>query len=178
MRWIAVFSWRFPLRLSRCRAWLEDHTGSGAVPFVASVRACRAEAIDAGGFAQDLRGRERTAATDREQRWRELLDQRGDLVFEPPDLDRQLATAFDEFAGDPGDEPIASLQHLGEPLQATDASERARRPPRVQVELVQMPAKTVDHARSLLHQILTVVDQQTHITLTPVQSCRRQTRFP
>ena len=32
MRWMAALSWRLPVRESRCRSRLPDHTGSGAVP--------------------------------------------------------------------------------------------------------------------------------------------------
>lgn len=37
------------------------------------------------------------------------------------------------------------------------------------VELVQMPAKTADHAGSLADQVLTMVDQEPQLTLGPVQ---------
>ena len=42
------------------------------------------------------------------------------------------------------------------------------------VELVQVPAKTADHAGSLAHQVFAVVDEQPHLALGPVQLGDRQ----
>jgi hypothetical protein len=88
MRCRAAFSCRLPLRLSRWRARFDDQTGSGATAVVAGVGVGALEAVDAGGLAEDLRGRERPAAADREQRRSELLDET--LTDRPTWLERSV----------------------------------------------------------------------------------------
>jgi hypothetical protein len=62
---------------------------------VAGVGVVGTEAHDAGGLADDLRGGERTATADRNQRGRELPDERRDLVRERVDLAVEIAKALD-----------------------------------------------------------------------------------
>jgi hypothetical protein len=88
-----------------------DGQWRGAV--VACVGVLALEAFDAGGLTEDLRCRQRPAAADRDQRGRELLDQRGDLALELVDLDRQRPAAIDEVAGDPGDGPLEGCPRVG-----------------------------------------------------------------
>jgi hypothetical protein len=65
---------------------------------VAGVCVGALESIDVGGFTEDLRRRERPAATDRKEGRSELLDQGGDLGLEPVDLGGKCAAAIDELA--------------------------------------------------------------------------------
>jgi hypothetical protein len=56
------------------------------------------EAFDAGGLAEDLRGRERPAAADSQQRRSEPRDEGADLLLELVDLGGERMAAIDELA--------------------------------------------------------------------------------
>ena len=56
-------------------------------------------------FADDERGREHPTPGDGQQRGREHADQVAQLVLKGSDLLGQVAAAFEQFAGEPGDPP-------------------------------------------------------------------------
>src|SRR5262249_13458558 len=141
---------------------------------VAGVRVGAPEALDAGGLAEDLRGRERLAAADREQRRSKLLDKGADLPLEPVDLGRYGTAAIEELRRYPRDCPVDVSETVGKSIEVAKVIQRPEGWFVTRVELVRMPAKTADHAGSLADQVLTVVAKQPHLTLGPVQPGDRQ----
>ena len=111
-----------------------DGEGGGAV--VSCVGVGGAEAVDAGGLADDLGGGQRAAAADREQRGRERADAGRDLLFKGSDLKCQLAAALDEFAGEPSDEIVCVCERGCQPLECAESCERSRCGLAGRVELV------------------------------------------
>ena len=84
MRWMAALSWRLPVRESRCRFGLPDHTGSGAVPLwraKASLCLNRRTSATSATILAAVSG----ADTDEgEQVGRQGGDPLGDLALEGP----------------------------------------------------------------------------------------------
>ena len=84
-----------------------------------------------------------------------------------PEGDRVLTAGTDRTARLWGD--LTSIRSPDEPRlwTATTYCLSVER----RVELVQMPAQAVEHARALLHEVLAVVDKQAQLALRAVQPC-------
>jgi len=136
-----------------------EETGRGCGAVVAGVGVGGAEAFDACCFTEDLCGGERAAARDRKQRGREAGNAVLDLAFQRLDLDRQLAAAFDKLAREAGDESLLCVELGCQPVEGTNASERARGGLERRAELVQVPTQTVDQPCPFGNQVLAVVDE-------------------
>jgi len=171
-------SWRLPVRLSRCLARFDDQTGSEGGAVVAGVGVVALEAVDAGGLADDLGGGERPAAADRDQRRRERLDERCDLCLERVDLDGELAAALGDFASEPGDRALDTVETGSELVEVAEVVERPGGRLVPGVELVQMPAQPADHAGSLCHEVFAMVDEETQLAVCSVEASDRQVRLP
>jgi hypothetical protein len=95
----------------------------------------------------------------------------------PVDLACQHTAAVDELACDPRHRSLDARESLGESIEVAQMVERPQSWFVAGVELVQVPAKTADHPGSFADQVLTMVDQQPHFTLGPVQLGNRQVGF-
>ena len=91
---------------------------------MAGVGVVGVEAVDAGGLTEDLGGRERPAAVDREQRRGKCADERDQLLFEFVDLDGQLAAAVGELACKTGDGAGGIGELGGERVEVAQVGER------------------------------------------------------
>ena len=119
------------------------------------------EAVDRADLGEQLRGRDRAAARELEQRRRERGGPLFELVVEVGDLAVERAAASDELACKPhlkllvvADKPTA------DPLQVGRAGEHPQRYLVGRVELVEMPAQALVHAAALVDDRIAVIDEQ------------------
>lgn len=104
----------------------------------------------------------------------ELFDEGAYLTLEPVDLGCQRTAAIDELTCYPRYCSLDLRETLGESIEVAKMVQRPESWLVARVEFVQMPAQPADHAGPLANQVFTVVDQQPHFTLGPVQLGDRQ----
>lgn len=133
-----------------------------------------AEPAHVGGLGHDLGRGERTHPGKRDERGSENAEELGDLPLQGVGSHRELADAPDEVRGDPCDGALEAPEALGDRVQVREPHEDPRRRIPCRIELVQVPAQTVDLACALPDEVLAVIDEQSQLTARPVQACHGQ----
>src|SRR6266705_2425278 len=156
MRCRATLSWRLPPRLRRCRCWLPDQTGIGAVPL------CMAKAA--------LEWNRRTSAVS-------AISLAAVNPAQPGKLTRLGASSpartsirrWSRFTD------IVNSAHLFQhhsPGQAAAGNLQPR------FQLVKMPEEAVLNSSSLSNQVFPVVDQELELAAFAFQPGHRKIRLP
>jgi len=147
------------------------------VPWWRGIRVVGAKALDVGRFAEDLRCRERSATADREQRWREPLDERGDPGFELFDLVVEAAAAIDEVACQSRDDARRPVEPGGGLVEAAGPIERAGSGFPGGSSSCSCQRRRLMMRASFGDEVLAVIDQKPHFALGGLEPRGRQARL-
>ena len=129
-----------------------------------------AEAVDAGGLADDDGSGQHAAAGNGEQAGGQSPDEATELGLERVDLKVQLSAAQQQpRAGEAGHDTVEALEYAGEFGDDAGSAQAAGRHVQVGVELVQVPAHLRSDAGVLDHKIPPVVREQLHFPSRTVE---------
>ena len=150
-----------------------DQKGHGGGPVVAGERCSRAEAADPGRLADELGRRQMPAADKGQERRRDQDRHRPDLAFERVDRVGQLTDPAEQVAGEASDGLGALRKLRRESIEDDPPVERACR--RFgDGQLDEEPAKALLVTGPIDDEVLTMIDQETQLTLGPIQPGARE----